>query len=111
MDVWNITQEVVDAVRELEYTLRWYSDVAFLTSATIMARKRPRLVPAFDKDIKRGFQAEENKTFMWPLYFAFRTDYGKMVLKNLREVMARAGLPRSISVLRAMEVIVWMEHR
>lgn len=111
VDVWNITQEVVDSVRELEYTLRWYSDVAFLTSATIMARKRPRLVPAFDKDVKRAFKAEENKTFMWPLYYAFRTDYGQMVLDNIRAVKKRAGLPSSISVLRAMEVITWMEHR
>ncbi|MDR7329868.1 hypothetical protein [Corynebacterium guangdongense] len=30
---------------------------------------------------------------------------------RLGEVMGRAGLPRSISVLRAMEVIVWMEYR
>lgn len=111
VDVWDVNQEVVDSVRELEYRLCWYSDVAFLTSASIMARKRPRLVPAFDKDIKRGFQAENNKTFMWPLYYAFRTVQGQRVLDNLRDLKVRSGLPNSISLLRMMEVIVSMEYR
>ncbi|MGW4194602.1 DUF6308 family protein [Streptomyces sp. NPDC005004] len=76
----------------------------------LLARKRPHLIPVYDKRIKRLFRRPRtDHTFWAALATALRADNGAFYdrLVHLRQ---KAGIGEDIGVLRVFDVIAWMHQ-
>ncbi|MGW4441749.1 DUF6308 family protein [Streptomyces sp. NPDC004682] len=79
-----------------------------VVAGKLLARKRPHLVPVYDKRVKQLFQRPRNDHSFWAaLATALRADNGAFYdrLVHLRQ---KAGIGEDISVLRVFDVIAWM---
>src|SRR3954469_25633639 len=77
-------------------------------ASKLFARKRPRLRPIYDTVVAGVTDTRERQ---WePLHQALRANRAALHhrLQGIREA---AGLPRSISALRILDVIAWMDGR
>ena len=73
-----------------------------------MARKRPRLVPIYDKVLRQVMGLEKGQ---WaPLNAALRANGGEPQ-ERLLGLQRGAGLPASVSALRVLDVIAWRDGR
>jgi hypothetical protein len=72
-----------------------------------MARKRPRLIPVFDSVVHDALSpGDEN------FWLALRCELGDAGLRErLTEMRAAAGIAQEISLLRVLDVAVWMRNR
>jgi hypothetical protein len=74
----------------------------------LLARKRPSLIPVYDEIVRCAFGWPED---IWKaLRDALRQDDGsfRTVLEGLKK---RAGIPRQVTLLRILDVAIWMRHR
>ncbi|WJZ18462.1 hypothetical protein CGUA_09535 [Corynebacterium guangdongense] len=55
VDLWDMDEELYAGVSQLQRKLREPAGVAYVKSAKIIARKRPRLTCVFDSNVKRAF--------------------------------------------------------
>ena len=92
----------------LERALRELPDVGRTISSKLMARKRPRLVPIYDKVLRRVMGLE--KLHWEPLNAALRGDNQKLQ-QRLLTLRDQAGLPESLSALRVLDVIAWRDGK
>ncbi|SDS47639.1 hypothetical protein SAMN05216371_0002 [Streptomyces sp. TLI_053] len=90
------------------HLLRDQPDVGWVIAGKIMARKRPRLLPVYDRVVRCA--VGRPPSFWLGLHAALREDGGALhhQLLELRQV---AGLPDTVSALRVADVVVWMGHR
>ena len=92
----------------LETELRKLPGVGRTIASKLMARKRPRLVPIYDKVLRKVMGLEEGH---WqPLNAALRAD-DQALQRRLLELRAAANLPESISALRVLDVIAWRDGK
>jgi Family of unknown function (DUF6308) len=92
----------------LETELRKLPGVGRTIASKLMARKRPRLVPIYDKVLRQVMGLEDGH---WqPLNAALRAD-DQALQKRLLELRAVASLPESISALRVLDVIAWRDGK
>lgn len=77
------------------------------TKATkLMARKRPRLIPIYDPVVGKVTDTEDHQ---WvPLHAALRPG-GLLSHERLVRLAAEAGLDQTVSALRVLDVIAWMD--
>ena len=76
-----------------------------VVAGTLIARKRPRLVPVFDAKVEDLLMPTE---MLWvSLARALRADDGALQARLL-ELREEAGLAKDISALRVFEVVAWM---
>jgi hypothetical protein len=90
------------------HLLRDQPDVGWVTAGKLLARKRPRLIPVYDRVVRCA--VGRPASFWLSLHAALREDDGALhrALSDLREA---AGLPETVSALRVCDVAVWMGHR
>ncbi|MFE0458574.1 DUF6308 family protein [Kitasatospora sp. NPDC058965] len=83
-------------------------EVGRVIAGKLLARKRPRLLPVYDRVVRCA--VGRPSSFWLSLHAALREDGGALhdTLTGLRRA---AGLPESVSALRVCDVIVWMGHR
>lgn len=93
---------------ELERALRELPDVGRTISSKLMARKRPRLVPIYDKVLRRVMGLQ--KTHWAPLNAALRAD-DQALHHRLLTLRDEAGLPERLSPLRVLDVIAWRDGK
>ncbi|WP_460446755.1 DUF6308 family protein [Angustibacter aerolatus] len=75
-------------------------------ASKLMARKRPRLVPIYDRVVGR---VTATKCSQWaPLRAALQQDDFALV-QRLRRLRRLAGLSPRVTVLRVLDVIAWMD--
>jgi hypothetical protein len=88
--------------------LRELSGVDWVIASKLLARKRPRLVPVYDRIVREVTGSDP--VFWTPLCEALRENNGELHhrLLGLRD---EAGLPTTIPALRVFDVIAWMEGR
>ena len=82
--------------------------IGWVTAGKLLARKRPSLIPVYDDVVRCAFGRPKE---IWKaLHYALRQDDGRFigVLQNLTK---RAGIPAEITLLRALDVTLWMRHR
>ena len=79
--------------------------VAWVTAHKLMARKRPRLFPVYDKVVKTALQPHSDRWWE-PLRLTLRSD--SPIIDRLRDLRAQAKLPSRVSLLRVLDVVVWM---
>ena len=90
------------------HLLRDQVDVGWVTAGKVLARKRPRLLPVYDRVVRCALGRP--RPFWLGLHAALREDDGALH-RQLVELRQVAGLPDTISALRVADVAVWMGHR
>ncbi len=83
--------------------------VDWVIAGKLLARKRPRLLPVYDKVVRCAL-GRPRPSFWLALHAALRADDHALhrQLLALRQV---AGVPETVSALRICDVVVWMGHR
>lgn len=93
---------------ELERALRELPDIGRTISSKLMARKRPRLVPIYDKVLRRVMGLQ--KAHWVPLNAALRAK-DHSLQHRLLTLRSEAGLPATLSPLRVLDVIAWRDGK
>lgn len=89
------------------HLLRDQPDVGWVTAGKLLARKRPRLLPVYDRVVRC---AVGRPTSFWlALHTALQED-GAALHRQLLELRQVAGVPETVSALRVCDVVVWMGH-
>jgi hypothetical protein len=88
--------------------LKEQKGVGAVIAGKILARKRPRLLPVWDQVLWCQFGRPEA---VWKqLQNALSADDG-ILRKELGGLRDRAALPAEISLIRVLDVVLWMRHR
>lgn len=82
--------------------------VGWVTAGKLMARKRPALVPVYDRVVRCAL--ERPKGFWMWLHELLQTN-DRALERRLLEMRDEAGVPETVTPLRVLDVIVWMRHR
>ncbi|MFL1905716.1 DUF6308 family protein [Streptomyces tauricus] len=82
--------------------------IGWVTAGKLLARKRPRLLPVYDRVVRCAVGRPD--AYWLTLRAALRAE-GGLLQRELLTVREAAGLPRSVSALRVCDVVVWMRHR
>jgi hypothetical protein len=90
------------------HLLRGQPDVGWVIAGKLLARKRPRLVPVYDRVVRCA--VGRPPSFWLALHAALREADGA-VHRQLLALRQVAGLPETVSALRVCDVAVWMGHR
>ncbi|MFJ9855492.1 DUF6308 family protein [Streptomyces sp. NPDC101150] len=80
----------------------------WVTAGKLLARKRPRLLPVYDRVVRCAVGRRES--FWLALHAALRAD-DRTLHRELTTLRQTAALPESVGVLRGRDVVVWMRHR
>ncbi|MGW1965096.1 DUF6308 family protein [Streptomyces sp. NPDC001935] len=87
---------------EAPYGMGW------VIAGKVLARKRPRLLPVYDKVVRCALGRP--RPFWTSLHTALRDD-DNALHHQLLALRRTAGLPDTVSALRVCDVTVWMSHR
>lgn len=81
--------------------------VGWVTAGKLLARKRPHLIPVYDTVVRcfLGTPAD----FWSSLRSALRADDARLV-RDIEALRADAGVSPTISVIRVLDVAIWMHH-
>jgi hypothetical protein len=90
------------------HLLRDQPDVGWVIAGKLLARKRPRLVPVYDRVVRCA--VGRPPSFWLALPAALRAD-DRALHRHLLALRQVAGLPETVSALRVCDVAVWMYHR
>ncbi|MFD4232628.1 DUF6308 family protein [Streptomyces sp. NPDC058545] len=89
------------------HLLRDQPGIGWVTAGKLLARKRPRLLPVYDRVVRCA--VGQPRSFWHALHSALRAD-DYALQRELLILRQAAGLPETISVLRVCDVVVWMRH-
>ena len=107
VDLWNAPIGVVEpssAADQIFGRLKGINGVGWVTAHKLLARKRPQLLPVYDRVVKGMLQPRSPK-FWIPLW---ETLQDPAIPERLKEIRVAAGLDESISLLRVLDVALWM---
>ena len=82
--------------------------VNWVIAGKVLARKRPRLLPVYDRVVRCA--VGRPPSFWLALHAALREDDAALH-RQLLELRQAAGLPETVGALRVCDVAVWMNHR
>lgn len=91
----------------LDRELRAVRGLGATKVSKLMARKRPRLIPVYDRVIRATLTAGTG-VFWRPLHAALQADDGALH-HRLIALRDEAGLPAEVSALRVLDVLAWMD--
>jgi Family of unknown function (DUF6308) len=74
----------------------------------LLARKRPRLIPVYDRVVRCAYGYPDG---LWNWLVAMFAVDGGVLNDRLLAAREAAGVSPEVSVLRVLDVIVWMRHR
>ncbi|WP_369180955.1 DUF6308 family protein [Streptomyces mutabilis] len=83
--------------------------VDWVIAGKLLARKRPRLLPVYDKVVRCAL-GRPRPSFWLALHAALRAD-DRALHRQLLALRQVAGVPETMSALRVCDVAVWMNHR
>jgi hypothetical protein len=90
------------------HLLEAQDDVGWVTAGKLLARKRPHLIPVWDHVVRCAL-GRPNGAWLW-LENLLRAEEAA-VLRRLEDLHRQAELPPGISLLRVLDVVIWMRHR
>ncbi|MFJ9544382.1 DUF6308 family protein [Streptomyces sp. NPDC101225] len=82
--------------------------VNWVIAGKILARKRPRLLPVYDRVVRCA--VGRPSSFWLALHVALREDDGALH-RQLLKLRQAAGVAETVSALQVCDVAVWMNHR
>jgi hypothetical protein len=108
--LWEVDPAKVDDMKSdaanLWNELRKIRGVGWVTANKLIARKRPHLIPVYDRVVKAALQPDS--TMFWlPLRNSLLANDGH-ALERIQEIKSKVGLDRRYSLLRVMDAAVWM---
>jgi Family of unknown function (DUF6308) len=110
VDLWDVDVTEIDrdsAAAQLWSAVASLDKIGWVIAGKLLARKRPRLLPVYDSVVKEALQPYEDM-FWIPL----REELQHQELRDrLAEVRSDAGLNDQVSLLRVLDVAVWMRNR
>lgn len=110
LDLWETDPSLLEpdsATFRLWTAIEALPGVGWVTAGKLLARKRPRLVPVYDQVVKDALMP--TRKGFWS---ALREELqDPAAVDRLREIHAQAELPDHVSVLRVLDVAVWMRNR
>ncbi|WP_393096695.1 DUF6308 family protein [Streptomyces sp. LN325] len=83
--------------------------VDWVIAGKLLARKRPRLLPVYDKVVRCAL-GRPRPSFWLALHAALSAD-DRALHRQLLALRQAAGVPETVSALRVCDVAVWMGHR
>lgn len=87
------------------HTYRW--GVGQTTASKMIARKRPRLIPIFDSLVGR-LMGISGSGEQWEVWHAALTSDNGVLAARLKKIRNESGITQDISLLRVMDVALWM---
>ncbi|MFF9001163.1 DUF6308 family protein [Streptomyces achromogenes] len=84
-------------------------DVGWVIAGKLLARKRPRLLPVYDKVVRCAL-GRPRPSFWLALHAALGAD-DRALHRRLLALRQNTGVPETVSALRVCDVAVWMGHR
>ncbi|MHB1535579.1 MAG: DUF6308 family protein [Acidimicrobiales bacterium] len=111
VDLWDADDTVVGAgspVEVLWTALDRIDRIGWVTAQKLLSRKRPRLIPAFDHAVRAVVRRDPPERWWLELRDALQ-DRG--LRRRLTELRSQAGLDPAVSLLRVLDVAVWMAVR
>ncbi|MFC8496010.1 DUF6308 family protein [Streptomyces sp. NPDC057235] len=91
---WNLLRD--------QYRVNW------VIAGKILARKRPRLLPVYDRVVRCA--VGRPPSFWLALHTALREDNAALH-RQLLTLRRAAGVPETVSALRVCDVAIWMGHQ
>ncbi|NLA35845.1 MAG: hypothetical protein GX868_09160 [Actinobacteria bacterium] len=111
IDMWQDEAEAAlvpgSAAAELSERLSAIEGAGWVTAAKLLARKRPRLIPVNDRVVRKAFRDSEEFDWWAALRGVLVAD--PSLVEEVKALRAKAGLGEGISVLRVIDVAVWMK--
>lgn len=104
LDLWNAGPDAIQSATVLHQWFDQLPGVGPVIASKLLARKRPRLVPIHDDVVFRVLAPPRNK--FWVTLAAALTD---SALRAAIEDLRPAG-DESISLLRLLDVAIWIRH-
>ncbi|PRY04920.1 DUF6308 family protein [Kineococcus rhizosphaerae] len=81
--------------------------LGWVSAAKLLARKRPALVPVYDRVVRCAFGYPQQP---WAWLVEHFADAGADLAGRLAAAREQAGVDEGVRVLRVLDVIVWMRH-
>jgi hypothetical protein len=88
--------------------LKKQKGISFVIAGKLLARKRPKLIPVYDRVIRCLFGEPAQ---VWEVLHGRLAADGEELRQELIALRDRTGVPASISALRVLDVVLWMRHR
>jgi hypothetical protein len=108
-DLWEVEESTIargSDADKLWNHLDGIVGVGWVTAGKLMARKRPQLIPVFDRVVRDALMPRRSNTFWVSLRRELNKD-GRLV-GRLGELKSEASLGRQVPLLRVLDVAVWM---
>lgn len=83
-------------------------DIGWVTAGKLLARKRPHLIPVWDHVVRCALGRPDG-AWLW-LDKLLRADE-TVILRRLEDLHRQAELATAVSLLRVLDVVIWMRHR
>ena len=109
VDLWDAAADAVNAdsaAHKLWTLLEALPGIGWVTAGKLVARKRPQLIPVYDRVVHKALERPDPDAFFW-------TELRRVLLENpnvltrLREIRDELSL-FDISLLRILDVAIWM---
>ncbi|WP_327380745.1 DUF6308 family protein [Streptomyces sp. NBC_01207] len=91
------------------HALRDQHDVGWVIAGKLLARKRPQLLPVYDRVVRCAL-GRPHPSYWLALHAALRAD-DHALHSQLLALRTAAGVGETVSALRVCDVVVWMGHR
>lgn len=103
----SLVQDEADA-DQAWHLLTAQDDVGFVTAGKLLARKRPRLIPVWDHVVRCALGRPDNA---WVWLDDRLRERDAVLRSQLQRLHDEAELAETVSLLRTLDVVVWMRHR
>lgn len=104
-------RSLVEGNREADqawHLLTAQDDIGWVTAGKLLARKRPHLIPVWDHVVQCALGRPDGA---WLWFDALLRADEAVVLRRLEDLQWQVGLPSAVSLLRVLDVVIWMRHR
>jgi hypothetical protein len=88
--------------------LREADGIGWVVAGKLLARKRPHLVPVYDEVVACAFRTSKG---FWCWLHDRLGEQDAILADRLANLRRQAELPDTVSLLRILDVVMWMRHR
>lgn len=109
LDLWEATEEIVgpdSAAARLWQRLVDVPGIGWVTAGKLIARKRPRLIPVYDRVVRYALGRAPDEEWWRPLRNVLN-EHPEVILR-LERLREGTGLGHALSLLRVLDVCIWM---
>jgi hypothetical protein len=110
-DLWAVAEEVVapgSPAAQLWTRLAKLPGIKWVTASKLIARKRPRLIPVFDRVVKGALGRPDRDDWWRPLRRVLVSS--PHLVDRLEQLRAASEVGPDISLLRILDASIWMKE-